>query len=80
MKLDRDERYLCPHGNEQVEAVDLEELREAEAAGGTVEAAAVAAPDAPADLDAEALAFVQEMRRRRLVRKALVYFVNCEKT
>ena len=29
MKLDRDERYLCPHGNEQVEAaVDLEELRE----------------------------------------------------
>ena len=66
--LDRDERYLCPHGNEQVEAVDLEELREAEAAGGggtTAEAAVAAAPDAPADLDAEALAFVQEMRRRR---------------
>ena len=32
-KLDRDERYLCPHGNEQVEAVDLEELR-GEADGG----------------------------------------------
>ena len=66
MKLDRDERYLCPHGNEQVEAVDLEELREAEA-GGSAEAAAsaAAAPDAPADLDADALAFVQEMRRRR---------------
>ena len=29
------------------------------------DAAAVAAPDAPADLDADALAFVQEMRRRR---------------
>ena len=27
--------------------------------------AAAVAPDAPADLDADALAFVQEMRRRR---------------
>ena len=34
VKLDRDERYLCPHGNEQVEAaVDLEELREGEGGG-----------------------------------------------
>ena len=65
MKLDRDERYLCPHGNEQVEAVDLEELREAEAGGGGAAEAAAVPPDAPADLDAEALAFVQEMRRRR---------------
>ena len=34
VKLDRDERYLCPHGNEQVEAaVDLEELREEQGGG-----------------------------------------------
>ena len=26
-KLDRDDRYLCPHGNERVEVVDLDELR-----------------------------------------------------
>jgi hypothetical protein len=65
--LDRDEQYLCPHGNEAVEGVDLDRHREGEVGEAAV---AVDGGDVPADVDQDAFNFVLEMRRRRCVTKS----------